>query len=117
MAFAGPTEISMKHLSIVRKTISVFALLALGSRLYAHDDEREHSFQHVPGDLQVQAGNTVSFHATGVGVQIYVWTPSATDPTQGSWVLKAPHAVLFEHREAVAIHFAGPTWQGNDGSK
>ena len=108
----------MKPLIYLPKILSLAAFGLLTARLFAHDDEREHSFQHVPPELQVPAGNTLSFHATGVGVQIYVWTPSATDPTQGSWVLKAPHAVLFEHyRELIGIHFAGPSWEGNDGSK
>ena len=32
--------------------------------------------------------------------------------------MKAPHALLFHHGgEVVGIHFGGPTWQGNDGSK
>jgi hypothetical protein len=60
----------------------------------------------------------LDFHVTGVGVQIYVWTRSTVDPTQFSWVFKAPHAVLIHHHDdIVGIHFAGPTWQGNDGSK
>jgi hypothetical protein len=108
----------MKPLQAIRRTISIIALLLLAGGTYAQDDQREHSFQHVPTDVQVPVGNTLAFRVTGVGVQIYVWTLSATDPSQGSWVLKAPHAVLFEqNRELIGIHFGGPSWEGNDGSK
>jgi hypothetical protein len=100
------------------------ALLLLGAVCYADGDggnESWHAGQpaQAPAALQVPGEtNTLAFHATGIGVQIYVWTQSATDPTQFSWVLKAPHAVLTNHREGiVGIHFGGPTWQGNDGSK
>jgi hypothetical protein len=64
-------------------------------------------------ELQVPAGNAVSFHVFGVGVQIYSW-----DGT--SWNFVAPHAVLFANaREhcVVGIHFGGPTWESNSGSK
>src|SRR5262249_17791709 len=44
------------------------------------------------------------------GVQIYRW-----DGTK--WVFVAPEAVLFEgDAGAVAIHFAGPTWESRSGS-
>lgn len=76
----------------------------------------------IPAGLDVPAGNDVASHSTGVGVQIYVWTANPTNAALASWIFKAPHAVLFApHKKArgelVGIHFAGPTWQGNDGSK
>ena len=61
-------------------------------------------------DLQVPAGNKVVLQAFGKGVQIYRW-----DGT--SWVFVAPEAILFVGRQEVAIHFAGPTWESNSGSK
>jgi hypothetical protein len=63
--------------------------------------------------LHVPQGNKVSFHAFGVGVQIYQWNGR-------SWVLVAPEAVLFADAGddgQVGIHFGGPTWQSNSGSK
>jgi hypothetical protein len=69
-----------------------------------------------PGDcqqLQVQQRNKVAFEVFGIGVQIYQWNGS-------SWVLVAPQAVLYAnagHDGQVGIHFAGPTWQSNSGSK
>lgn len=110
--------------STVRIVAPVFALLLLAAVSYSRDDRDRDQDRHgnrpphVPADLRVPAGNELQFHATGVGVQIYVWTQSATDPTQFAWVFKAPHAVLVHHHEGIiGIHFAGPTWQGNDGSK
>jgi hypothetical protein len=47
-------------------------------------------------------------------VQIY----TCAIPAAGGapvWTLKAPHAVLGKHG-VDAIHFAGPSWQANDGS-
>src|SRR5690349_6439967 len=48
----------------------------------------------VPPALAVPEGNKVSFQVYATGVQIYVWTQSTTDPTQFSWVFKAPEAML-----------------------
>jgi hypothetical protein len=64
-------------------------------------------------NLQVPEGNSIALHAFGVGVQIYSW-----DGT--SWNFVAPHAVLFDSAEdegVVGIHFGGPTWESNSGSK
>ena len=94
------------------------AALAHGDRDRDGDDERhERRPPTVPDGLQVQAGNVLAFRATGVGAQIYVWTVNPTNPALSSWVFKAPHAVLFHHHDMVGIHFAGPSWEGNDGSK
>lgn len=72
----------------------------------------------VPAALAVGDTNKVSFHGYAVGVQIYVATPSATDPTQLVWTFRAPEAVLYDKDgKTVAIHYAGPTWESNSGSK
>jgi Protein of unknown function (DUF3455) len=63
--------------------------------------------------LQVPQGNKVSFHGFGVGVQIYQWNGA-------NWIFVAPEATLFANagdNGKVAIHFGGPTWQSNSGSK
>ena len=49
----------------------------------------------------------------GVGVQIYRWNGT-------SWIFVAPEAMLFANAGddgEVGIHFGGPTWQSNSGSK
>src|SRR6476659_6151427 len=108
----------------LRTIAPLCALLLLGAVCYADEDGTNESWHagrpaQAPAALQVPGDtNTLAFHATGIGVQIYVWPQSATDPTQSSWVLKAPHAVLTSQPEGiVGIHFAGPSWEGNDGSK
>ena len=75
----------------------------------------------VPAPIQVPGGtNKVHFHAYAVGVQIYVWTVNPTNAALSSWVFKAPEAVLFAdagtHGE-IGIHYAGPTWESESGSK
>jgi uncharacterized protein DUF3455 len=65
------------------------------------------------GNLQVAAGNEVTFHVYARGVQIYRWDGSA-------WVFVAPSATLFadpDFNGQVGIHYAGPTWESNSGSK
>jgi hypothetical protein len=68
----------------------------------------------VPAAIQVPGEtNKVHFHAYAVGVQIYVWNGS-------SWVFQAPEAVLFADAGAegeVGIHYVGPTWESESGSK
>ena len=54
-------------------------------------------------------------HLQGKGNQIYV-CQSATGAY--AWKLKAPDAKLFgESGELTGRHFAGPTWEANDGSR
>ena len=63
--------------------------------------------------IQVPEGNVVKFHAYATGVQIYQWSGSA-------WVFVAPSATLYAdpgYHGQVGIHYAGPTWQSNSGSK
>ena len=64
----------------------------------------------VPDPLQVPDGSTVFLIGHAVGVQIY----SCNDT---GWSLVAPCANLFDDQgELIITHFAGPTWQANDGS-
>jgi len=97
-------------------------LLSLVSPLRADDDDDrdEHDRKRppvVPANLQVPAGNKVAWHVYAVGVQIYTWQNiSTTDVPQFAWVFKAPEAVLFDSEgEAVGLHYAGPTWENEDG--
>lgn len=66
-------------------------------------------------DLKVPAGNELAGARDASGVQNYVCTVSAE--SKYSWVLFGPQANLFGRYGALAgTHFAGPTWQSNDGS-
>ncbi len=54
----------------------------------------------------------------GSGVQIYECERSPKEAARFAWVFKAPAAELSDPRgKAVGKHYAGPTWEANDGSK
>ena len=68
---------------------------------------------NLPAGLEVPPGNNVAFHAFAAGVQIYEWSGSA-------WVFVAPEAVLCADAGGngeVGIHYAGPTWESQSGSR
>jgi hypothetical protein len=68
----------------------------------------------VPAGLAVPAGNELAFTYDAIGVQIYGCDASATGY---GWVLRAPEANLYGKRSKLAgTHYAGPTWESNDGS-
>jgi len=63
--------------------------------------------------VQVPMGNKAAFHAYAVGVQVYRWDGA-------KWTFVEPVATLFadqDYHGKVGIHYAGPTWQTNSGSK
>jgi hypothetical protein len=71
----------------------------------------------VPAALQPPATAVPLLRAKGQGVQIYGCTedPDGSGP---AWTLKAPDAVLYDEAgKPIGKHFAGPSWQANDGSK
>src|SRR5688572_16525313 len=63
--------------------------------------------------LNVPAGNRISGHVYAKGVQIYRWNGT-------SWAFVAPEATLYADpcfNGEVGTHYAGPTWEAEDGSK
>jgi hypothetical protein len=69
----------------------------------------------VPTKIQVPAGNDVFLKRHATGVQIYTCSPTATGYSWGSSV---PRADLFnKHGMLRGTHYAGPTWEDQDGSK
>jgi len=115
---------TLNRLASHSKPIAALALCATALSATAHSDDNNRA-PEVPAALQVPDGNKVSFHAYGVGVQIYVATAISTDPAQFVWTFKAPEAVLFAAEEnecdddpdVVGTHYAGPTWESVSGSK
>jgi hypothetical protein len=97
----------------------IVALLLWASALSATANPgQDNRAPEVPSALAVPDGNKVSFQGYAEGVQIYVATPSPTDPTAFVWTFKAPEAVLFDNDgNVVAIHYVGPTWESESGSK
>ncbi len=63
--------------------------------------------------VQVPPGNKVAFHVYALGVQVYKWNGT-------SWDFVAPVATLSadaNYSGEVGIHYAGPSWESNSGSK
>jgi len=72
----------------------------------------------MPDNLKVPQQNVMLFEAYAVGTQIYVCKARTDDPSMFEWSFKAPEAELRnDDGETVGRHYAGPTWEGNDGSK
>jgi len=66
----------------------------------------------VPGSLGIIADLRAK------GVQIYECQPAKNDPSRFEWSFKQPEAALFTKLgRSAGKHYAGPTWEANDGSK
>jgi uncharacterized protein DUF3455 len=94
-------------------TFSALALaLAFASPARAGDNRGPELPLPVCEKIDVPAGNRLSSHVYALGVQIYRWSGT-------NWAFIAPEATLYSdpcYENEVGIHFAGPTWQANDGS-
>jgi hypothetical protein len=85
--------------SLIASVVSVLALPA----------------QQTSGLIDPPAGARVVLQAKGDGVQNYACT---TAPAGLKWVFQAPDAHLLDDSgTTIGKHFAGPTWQLNDGSQ
>ena len=75
------------------------------------------SAMDIPANLAVPSSSVLIFEFDARGVQIYTCEAKPDDATSYVWTFKRPEAELLNQRgEIVGSHFAGPTWQGNDGS-
>lgn len=73
--------------------------------------------ENVPANLAPPAGAVLLFELGARGDQIYACEADPDDATAFVWTFKAPEAELHNGGgEVVGSHFAGPTWQGHDGS-
>ena len=71
--------------------------------------------QQVPQQLQPPAGEQLVLQLHAKGYQVYT---CKEDVAQYNWVLKAPDAQLFDKDgKPFGKHFAGPSWEANDGSR
>jgi hypothetical protein len=71
----------------------------------------------IPPELTPPASAVLLFELGARGVQIYACEAKPEDATAFVWTFKGPAADLLNARgEVVGDHFAGPTWQGHDGS-
>lgn len=100
--------------ALLRVTAAAAAIFAVGC---AHD-----SFSRPPSDvpaaLQVPAGQKLTRMLHATGVQIYQCKASVKDPSRFAWVYQEPKADLSDRTgKDIARHYAGPTWEADDGSK
>jgi hypothetical protein len=71
--------------------------------------------QEVPKQLQPPAGERLLLQVHAKGDQVYT---CKSDAAQFTWTLKAPDAQLFDKDgKSFGKHFAGPSWEANDGSR
>ena len=71
--------------------------------------------QQVPDQIQPPAGEQLLLQVHAKGDQVYICQEGVT---QFAWALKAPDAQLFDKDGKVfGKHFAGPSWEANDGSR
>src|SRR5579863_302735 len=71
--------------------------------------------QQVPKELQPPANEQLLLQVHAKGDQIYT---CKGDGGQFAWTLKAPDAQLFDKSgKPFGKHFAGPSWEANDGSR
>lgn len=72
----------------------------------------------VPDNLRIPAMQRLSLKTRATGVQIYDCKPGKDDPARFEWVFRAPEAKLFDAAgRRIGKHYAGPTWESNDGSQ
>jgi len=71
----------------------------------------------VPENLRPPGTEVLSLETEATGVQIYECNASKDESTRFEWIFKAPEADLFDKAgNKIGKHYAGPTWESNDGS-
>jgi hypothetical protein len=71
----------------------------------------------VQANLNVPPQNVRHLTTYATDSQIYVCVAQTDNPYSFGWTFKEPVAELFDGRgERVGTHYAGPTWEWNDGS-
>ena len=99
----------LKSITTLLALTASFLVLAAPSCSTAQGNDNR--APEVPTTIAVGDENKVHFHVYAEGVQIYSWNGSA-------WVFLAPEAILYDaDGNGVGIHYAGPTWESNSGSK
>ncbi len=91
--------------------ISSIVLLILASAILAAPV----GAQEVPHQLRPPANEQLLLRVHAKGDQVYI---CKADAAQFNWTLKAPDAQLFDQDDKLfGKHFAGPSWEANDGSR
>ena len=101
-------------LSRIRAIARLLVLLIASGCVHSNADKAS----GVPEALRVPPDLVLIRDVRAVGVQIYECQASKDGPTGFRWTFKAPEAELRDQAGViVGRHYAGPTWEANDGSK
>jgi len=72
----------------------------------------------VPEALRVPAPQTLVTEVRASGVQVYECKAAKDDAARHEWTLRAPEANLVAPKgRVIGKHYAGPTWESEDGSR
>lgn len=109
---------SARAIVAVMRALSIICILFAPALASAGEPPATPTTPATPPALAVPAGEHLVLTARARGAQIYTCAPDPKDATQLVWTLKAPEAQLVdEHNRPLGKHYAGPTWEANDGSK
>ena len=112
-------RIVVNYMKVKSIMAAVLLLAVVGLVSISAPAARANSFSDSPdlpagcGSLEVEAGNRLAFRVYAMGVQVYQWNGT-------SWAFVEPVATLFadaRYQGEVGIHYVGPTWESNSGSK
>jgi hypothetical protein len=71
-----------------------------------------------PASLRVPSSQALIAQLHATGLQIYQCQATKSDTSRFDWALKQPEATLAtKGGRSAGKHYAGPTWEANDGSK
>jgi hypothetical protein len=97
-------------------TILIVLFTNLGIQGVAQSNANDNP--QVSKKLQVPTDQRLIFKSAARGSQIYTCQQIPADRSQFEWKLKAPDAKLFDAQgKVLGKHYAGPTWEADDGSK
>ena len=109
----------MRNHRSVREFVSTLMQLVIAALLFSSPLPAQYSTQpeqqEIPPALQPPVNEKLILQLHGTGDQIYT---CKSENGQFSWTLKAPDAQLLDIKgQPFGKHFAGPTWQSNDGTR
>jgi hypothetical protein len=109
----------MRNPTLLQKFVAVFAKMIAAyffcSLPLVAQQSTQSEQQEIPPALQPPVSEKLILQLRGKGDQIYT---CQSEGGQFYWTLKAPEAQLSDIKEQpFGKHFAGPTWQSNDGSR
>ena len=99
------------------KSLHVLACILSLSALGTQSAAAAITAPDVPAGLRPPPGQVLSTEALATGVQIYECAVKPGAAAGYEWVFRSPEAVLADRSgQTIGKHYAGPTWESNDGS-